>query len=324
MKINLDFIKANKKTLNIFTYIICSLYLLTIICFVFVDYNTNLGIENRIEEMMLHAESVNRKIEENLIFEGSNEDGNISTEPLFTDGKTALITAYNNAINSKSYYIEAIGSMTMNMQSMGISLKIATNTQIYKYSENKLLENRINMVLESNAGMFDSLVKSLGNNCVKTLKENGNNVRLKTSNVYLENNLPQANYSNAKREQNVEQMMVGENLYIINEDTVKEITYFKIKYKNGVPYEYHIQANMDIKCAEKFAEVIRDGAEAASIKYNSCTILAVVGANGNIKSLTAIDDATIDKMGMSCPLKQSQTIVISGTNEEITYVDKDI
>lgn len=324
MKLNLNKLIYSKKFIDIFCYVFCGIYFLFALCYIVVDNQNTNRIQNELNNMILHANLVNQKIQENLFFNSTENEEEISSDPLFTDGKTAIISGYNKTLDSNSFYGEALGNMTTT--TAGMTVKVSSYTQVIKYNPTTYYDNRANKLIETNASsMFMDMINDLANNGVKSYKKNGQINKISTKNVYFENNIPTANFSGAKFETNVKVPMIGESLYIVNEETVKEITYFKIKYKNGVPCEYYVQAKLDpVKSTEKFKEILKTGANLTKDPvYNEVTITVIINAKGYVTNVTTIDKSTIEKMGLDCPCTMTQTYTISGFNEEITYFDED-
>lgn len=324
MKTFIKNFKLNEKTLDIFCYVFCVIYLLFVILFAINDVTIQNNINREIQNMLLHANAVNKKIEDNKFYNSSQEDDEIiSTEPLFTDGKTALLSAYNKTVNSNSFYGEAVGSMSTT--TMGITVKVSSFTQVIKYSPTKCYENRANILLETNApSSLMGMINDLANSGVKRQKENNMIKQYRTGKVYYENNLPVSNYKNSTIQNNVKAPMIAESLYIINEETIQEITYFKIKYKKGVPSEYYVQAVLDpVGSTVNYKQIIREGAKVSSDPvYQSVVVTVIINAKGYVTNVTSIDKCTIEKMG-TCPCVMTQTYTIGGFDEEMTFIDKD-
>lgn len=324
MKMNFKNFKLNTKFIDIFCYSFCAIYLLFVFLFAYSISSKQNKIENEINNMLLYASSVNKKIEDNKFFNTTEKEEIISTEPLYTDGKTAIIDAYNKTLNSNSFYGEAIGTMTTS--TAGMTVKVSSYTQVIKYNQTTFYDNRANKLIETNASsLFMDMINELSNAGVKCYKSNGQIRRMETSKVYFENNMPKADFSGASVEFNADVPIMAESLYIINEETVKEITYFKIKYKKGAPYEYYVQAVLDPhKATERYKEILKQGASLEKYPvFNSVVATVIINAQGYVTSVNAIDKSTIEKMGMDCPCHMIQTYTISGINEEMTYFDED-
>lgn len=316
--------EINSKFIDIFCYVFCGIYIFFFFCFAFIQTQNNIEIQNKLDQMILYTNSVNKKIEDSKFFITTEKDEVISTEPLFTDGKVALLTAYNNTINANSFYGEATGTMTT--VAMGVSVKVSTFTQVIKYSDNKFYDSRANVVLETNAsGAILNMVKDLSNCGVKALCEDGQTYKYESDEISLKNNIPVANFSKSKKINDNNTPIIAKSLYVVSEETILDITYFKTKYKNGVPVEYYVQAKLDPKKSTiNYKNILKTGAELTEDpKFKSCTITVVINANGHVTSVNTIDESTILKMGSDCPCKMVQTYTISGVNETITFVDGD-
>lgn len=324
MKINFKNLKLNGKFLDIFCYVFCAIYLVFVFLFAITQATAQNNIEKQIQNMLIYANSVNKKIEDNKFYNSTKEEEIISAEPLYTDGRTAILDAYNKTVNSNSFYGEAVGSMTTT--TAGMTVKVASYTQVIKYSPTTFYDNRANKLIETNAGsLFMDMINDLSTNGVKSYKTNGQIKMIETQNVRFENNLPVANFAGCSVQNNAKVPMIAESLYVINEETLKEITYFKIKYKKGVPYEYYVQAVLDPqKATVNYKEILKTGAELTQEPvFTSVTATVIINAQGYVTNVSAIDKSTIVKMGMDCPCVMTQTYTISGFNEEMTYLDED-
>jgi len=323
MRLNLKNFNFNGKFLDIFCYVFCGIYLFFVICFAISDAQFNASVQREIDNMLLQANAVNKRIEDSNFFNSTEEEDVISSEPLFNDGKTALIRAYNNTINANSFYGEAFGTMVTT--SIGITVKVSTYTQVIKYSPTKFYDMRANRLIETNApSALMGMINDLSNKGVKNYKVNGTNKHIESNYTYFENNVPKANFNGCSVTNEQKSPLIAENLYIINEETVKEITYFKIKYKKGIPSEYYVQAKLDTKkSVEKYKDILKVGANLSKDPvFNDVTITVIINSKGLVSSVTAIDKCTIEKMGQN-PCTMTQTYIISGVGEEMTYFDED-
>lgn len=330
MKFNLRKITKNSKFLDIFSYAFCGLYFLFVILFASNEVFTQLQYEKKLDNLLNYVASVNKKVEEEKFFNSSNSNQNTpSTEPLFTDGKTALITAYNNLLKANSFYVEANGSLTT--VTLGITVKVSIFTRSIKYNEHKFYEYRANKLIESNAsGILQGVVESSSNSGAKMMSENGNVRYYESNNTYLENNIPQLKLENKNLIYDNEKLLYCQNLYTINEDTILSVPYFNVKYKNGIPVNYFVQVELDpILSCKNYGKALQTSID--SIKklpvFNKIMIGATIDAYGNLVGLTTSDCCilTMDTpIGIKdCPCTMTQTYAISGINEEILYIDKD-
>lgn len=316
-------ILKNKKFLDIFSYIFCAIYFIFVFCYALNNVLTINNYENEFNNLLNYANSYNQKISNHNFFNQTNKENIVNAEPLFSDGKTALISAFNKTMNSNSFYVETTGTMSTN--TIGIDVKVATHIQVVRYSNNKIYECRSNKLLETNAGSLLGIVENNSNKCTKVLKDNSVFRGYKTDKVSFVNNIPVGNYSGTPMIHNPDTPLLSENLYVINENTIKEITYFSVKYKDGLPVNYFVQAELDTKKAvEKYGAVLKQCSGALEDPvFNKCLITAVIDAYGYVTGLTTIDNCVLvmDILGgVTCPCVFTQTYAFSGIGETMTFV----
>lgn len=320
----------NEKFVKILCKIICAVYIFFAISFIFVYVNNVNNKERYFNEMVARAEEINKKIEDNLFFKDSNKNDEISTEPLFSDGVSAIISAYNKTLKSNSFIVDVQGDMTTSVNALGanINVKVATSSKVIKYNNNKDYETMFNKLMETNApGIIQGFVNESSNKAYKTLRENGVINEYKTNKVYFQNNIVEADFAGCNINRNVNKKLIIDNLYIVNEKTVLKCNYFKVNYKNGVPKNYYVQIDLDAKeSAKNYAKVLEQNSNALELpKYESLSISAVIDAKGYVTSMI-VSEKTIIKMdtlgGTYCPCSSTYTYIISGVNEQITFNDE--
>lgn len=325
MKFNLRELKSNTKFLNIFCYAFCGLYFLFVLLFAAAEVHAENQAERELQNLLNYVAVVNKKVESENFFNSNNNNSNIvSTEPIFKDGKTAIITAYNNTIYADSFYAEANG--TMSMVTMGIELKVATYTKVVKYNNTKIYEERANKLRESSAsGFILNIIEDLANTGSKNLKVNEKLKYYDAKNVYFENNIPKANFDGSTIKSDDKRPLYGESLYKINEETILSVPYFKINYKKGVPVNYFVQVELDpVKSCDTYGKTLGISAGAVGTpSFSKIIVGAVIDAQGNLTGLTTSDTCTITKdtpLGVkACPCVMTQTYAISGVNQEMTF-----
>lgn len=238
---------------------------------------------------------------------------------MFTDGKTAIISAYNKVYNADSFYVEAKGTLTTELKGIA-TVKAGMDMKIVRYNKNKHYDDGFNYFISATS--FASFAEKETNSGKRILKENGTARRLKTKKVVNK----KADFSNAEYDSNSDIKILGENLFIINEDTVKNITYFKVKKdKKGNPQEYYIQAETDPVLATKdFILYMGDSAE--SVETPTCSkfiVTACLNKNGELVGMTINTSLTLVRntpLGVkNCPCDLVMSLSINLVNQPINY-----
>lgn len=326
MKFNLMKFLKSKKVLDIFSYVFCGIYFLFAILFAFASVLESKQQQQYLDDTLSRINALNKQIENSNMFKKDEDssDQDEPSEPIFSDGKTALLSAYDKFYNANSFYISASGTITT--VAMGINIKISFQDTAVRYGDSRCYNELLIKYLDSS-----SMQSMLEHECqyAEQLYKSGSDINHReTLQVANQNGkLVGMNYSDPANPGR-DALFVAENLLIINEETIKEITYFEIKYKNGKPKYYYVQAELDPeKAPVNFAKATTFKITTFNFgvpRYSKCTITAMIDANGNLFGLRSNDVSEIDVTGpvvgtMTAPANYSFTYAISGINKEITF-----
>lgn len=315
----LNFLKS-KKFLDIFCYIFSAIYLFFALFYVVSDYTTTKSAELELENLLEYTQSVNKRLEqEKLLNKDEKNDSQDSGNVLFTDGKTALITAYNQVYNADSFYIETKGTLTMEIKGL-TTVKAGMENKIIRFNKNKHYDESLNYFISATS--FASFVEPQTNVAKRMLKENETIRKYKS----LEIQDRKADFSKAEYETNTTEKILGENLFIINEESVTKITYFKVKKdKKGNPQQYYIQAETNPAVSSKNF-VLYFGNSADSLETPTCSkliITACLDKNGNLTGMTVDTDVVIVRdspLGVKqCPCNLVISLSVNNVNQAINY-----
>lgn len=313
----LKFIQS-KKFLDIFCYIFCGIYLFFAVSFVLIDYSNKLGVERELQNLLAYTDSVNKRLEEEKKLIKPEDNENPPVEILFKDGKEAIISAYNKLYNADSFYIESTGSFQTTVA--GVTAKAGMINKIIRFNKEKQYDEKINYFIS--ASSFESFVKPQTNKAKRVLKEYG------TAKVYETTKISgkKANFSSAKFYSSTTEPVLGENLYIVNEETIEKILYFKIKKdRKGNPVEYYVQAELNPKTALKdFANYMKFSSESLKTPvYTKFIATACIDKYGNLIGVSTVDHSIIVKntpLGVKdCPCDVKLSFTISNINQNIDY-----
>ena len=321
-------IVKSQKFLNVFCYVFCGIYLFFAISVSCINASVIDARENDFNNLVSYVNSVNKRVEEeNLIrknqSQNSNNDGT-SDSPIFSDGKTALLTAYEKFYNSKSFIAKVEGTIKTNI--IGIDIKISLAITSIKYNENKYYDEFLIRYLD--ASSMQATIEKAIQYGKQTYKVNDIILKRDCLKVSCENGVL-SGYDYKAVTTIKEAYPICENLLIINENTIQEITYFKIQEKNGKPQYYYVQAVLNPETAtvnfKKASAFSTEKCDFGIPSYTKNTITACIDAKGNLIGLTCVDSATAPATGpgvgtITAACDYTYTYAISGMNEEITYV----
>lgn len=314
----LNFLKS-KKFLDIFCYIFSAIYLFFALFYVVSDYTTAKSAELELKNLLDYTQSVNKRLEEEKLLNRTDNDNNDDGKLLFTDGKTAIISAYNNVYNADSFYIETKGTLTTELKGIA-TVKAGMELKIIRFNQNKHYDESLNYFISATS--FASFAEKETNVAKKMLKENGAIQKYKTTKI--EDRKP--DFSKAEYETNNTDKILGENLFILNEETVKNITYFKVKKdKKGNPLEYYIQAETDpVLTSEKFVDYLGDSAE--SVEKPTCSkfiVTACLNKKGELIGMTVNTSLILVRdtpLGVKqCPCDLVLSLSVNNVNQTINY-----
>ncbi|MGN1208278.1 MAG: hypothetical protein ACI4TI_02315, partial [Christensenellales bacterium] len=248
------------------------------------------------------------------------ESEQVPTEPLFNDGKTALIWAYEKFYNAKSFYMKIDGTLTTSVFGIDVRVK-AANTAV-KFSETKIYNELLIKYLDSSAlaSMLDDTMR-YGK---RAFKNNGQTRTRMTYEVKHSNNTLVASDYEETIVEDVD--LFAENLLIVNEETITDVSHFSIKEKNGVPQFYYVKATLDPKkSAINFSKATKFQTKDflfGEPRYSSITVTACIDAFGNLVGFSSSDMSEVDVTGgasVTAPCKYNLTYVITGINQEINF-----
>ncbi len=319
----MKFLKS-KKFIDIFCYVFCGIYFLFALLFATASVMDSRQQERYLNETLDRINALNKQVENSNLFRKDDtpaEDDPV--EPIFSDGKTALLTAYDKFYNANSFYISASGTITT--VAMGINIKISFQDTAVRYENTSKVYNELLVKYLDASSMQDMMEKEvqygeqifLRNNEIKHRET----LRVKNESGKL-TGYEYGNIETPGEEKN----LVANNLLIVNEETIKEISYFEIKYKNGKPKYYYVQAELDPQKAPiNFAKATSFRITTFNFgvpRYSKCTLTAMIDAQGNLFGLRSNDTAEIDVTGtvsLTAPANYSFTYAISGIDKEITF-----
>ncbi len=321
----IKYIKSTK-FLNLFCYIFSAIYFIFVLCFtlngIFVfDYK-----DKEYNSMVSGVNKINQKANQDDFFQKQEEE--IETvEPIFSDGKTAFLTAYNNTMSANSLYAEANGNSTVVVNVLGqqIQIKVAMLYKVVKFDDDKLYDSR-NIILKS-ASSMESTVREMSNSATKYLKQSNTIHYYESGDVYFdENKVICGNFENCKKKRNDKSIMLAENFYEINENSISEICDFVVrKDKKGVPYYVvKIKINTNEAC-KNFGKILQFSAGSPEFPtFTEASVLtATIDNNGYMIKLSTEDCVVVKKPALGqlvpCPMRTTMTYVFSSINEEINY-----
>lgn len=312
-----NFIRS-KKVLDLFCYIFCGIYLFFAIGYVIIDYSNKVNAQNQLNSLITNTNNINSRVDAEKKSKASNGINLSPNKQLFDNGKDALISSYNKLYNANSFYVEASGTFVTTV--MGVTAKAGMKIKTIRFNENKKYDEKLNYFISASG--FKSFVEPQTNNGKKILKTFDNYQVYETKVV----NNQIADYSNARFFSSDKEKIISENLFIINEDTINNITYFKIKKdRNGNPLQYYVQAEMNPSLAlTDFAKFMEYSAESLKTPvYSKFVVTACIDKNGNLTSMTTSDKSVIVRetpLGVKdCPCEVVLNYNVSKINEQIQF-----
>jgi len=321
-------IVKSQKFLNIFCYVFCGIYLFFAISVACINASIIDARENDFNNLISYVNSVNKRVEEEKLIRKSQDQNSGGDEtpdtPIFSDGKTAFLSAYEKFYNSNSFIAKIDGIMTTN--AIGIDIKLSFAATAMRYNNDKTYNELLVKYLDSSS-MQSTMEQEIQYGKQMYRIEDNRRFR-ETLRVARKNGtLIGTNYGQVVSIK--EFYPFAENLMIINEETIQEITFFKIKEKNGKPQYYYVQAVLN----PETAPINFKNATAFNINdfhfgvptYSKCVITACIDANGNLIGLTSVDTSNVNVTGpvvgsLTVPCNYTYSYAISGINEEIVFV----
>lgn len=323
MKNNLMKYIKSKKFIDIFCYVFCGIYFLFALLFAFSSVLESKQQEKYLNDTLTRINALNKQVENSNLFkkdETSNDDD--PSEPIFSDGKTALLSAYEKFYNANSFYISASGTITT--VALGINIKLSFQDTAVRFDNTKAYNELLVKYLD--ASSMQSMMEKEVQYGEQLFLRNNEIKHRETLRVRNESGkLTGYEYGNIETPSE-EKKLVANNLLIVNEETIKDITYFEIKYKNGKPKYYYVQAELDPqKATVDFGKSTSFRITTFNFgvpRYSKCTLTAMIDAQGNLFGLRSNDTAEIDVTGtvsLTAPANYSFTYAISGIDKEITF-----
>lgn len=323
-------IKENKKLHFYIKYINFICYGLSIFFFLFVffcAYSISLkekAFLNKINSMLDYCNSVNSTISNNLDNNQNNTINNTldSSTQLFFDAKSAIITAFNNIIDANSFSALATGKINLSAPAK-LHATLQMDIQIERYNKTKIYEETLANVVDSN---LPSLITKKFKTACKRIKDGTDNAFVGISkNIKFEGTQIKADYSDGEFFINSQEKFFNDHFYIINEETIQEECYLKVKKENGKIKNYYVQVILDnVKSVEKYKKVIAHQVNCKEPKFTSITLTAIIDAQGNLVSFSSNDYFSLNISGFSCKANSNLTFYITNINKPNNFVYTDL
>lgn len=313
------------KFINIMSYTFCIIYFFYAISFAVLKTNNENQKIDDFNRLLVKAQSYNAYLEENISTETPKDEVE-DIKPLFTDGKTAFITAYNNTIYSSSFFVDSTSVNTINAR--GFTLKMNGRNLIAKYSEDKMYELSVSQLVQTDAGSaITSIIQPLATSARQKFYENDQIKMQETESVYIKDNVYYGDFNKSSVQNKTldEVPLIAQNLYVVNEETVSNITYFNIKYIRGVPKYYYVQAELDpVKSTVNYAKVLKFAANALELpKYSKVVVSLIINDKGHVIAMTMMDTISYLKVnilgGTTATGNFTQDLILTKIGEEVNY-----
>lgn len=307
----------NEKKLNILCYITIVMFFVYTIFYVIFGCVQLKREDQKLDALYDYANKINQQAEkENLIFKDDTKNDDEPIELLYTE-KTklkALVEGYNKTLNSNSYIAEVNGDLSLDLP-LGLYGKVKMRNFGAKYSPGKSFVETINYVTDSSMAV-NGILKSRSQYGEKQIIEGESIMAMRSLNVSYINNQLISNYDGYSYEKS-ENLSILKHLYIINENTVQDVTYFKVKMKNGKPVAYYIQATLDPKSSTaNYAQYISNPIGSFP-NFKSVKITIVLNTKGEMIAATSIDEFTASSEGFEFTATLTNNYAISCINEKI-------
>lgn len=307
----------NEKRLNIICYITIVLFFLYTIFYIIFGSVKLKREEKRIDELYAYAEKINQQAEkENLLYKDDTKNDE-PVELLYTEQTKlkALVEGYNATLDSDSFIAEVVGDLSLELP-LGLNAKVKMRNFSVKYSQTKSYSEGINCVISSSSAI-SGILKSRSQYGEKQIIQNGSNKVMRTPNASYSNGQFSANFTGYSYEES-DKLSILKNLYIIKEHTVKEVTFFKVKMKNGKPEAYYIQATLDPTASTKNYANYLTAAIGNVPTFVSTKISIVLDTQGRMIAATSTDEFTGTSEGFNFTATLTNNYAISCIGENIT------
>lgn len=306
----------NEKKLNIVCYTVMIMFAVYTILYIILGCVNIKNEEKRLDSLYAYANKVNAQAEkENLLYKKDDAEEE-EIKLLYTEETKlqAIVEGYNKTLNSNSFIADVNGTLQLDLPA-GLSAKVKMRNFCVKYSQNKSFVEALNYVTECSS-VISGTLKSRSQYGEKSKYENGVMQSLRSPNVTLSGDKMIANYTGYNYE-TIDRLSILNSLYIINEETIQDVSYFKIKTQNGKPYAYYIQATLDPqKSTTKYASYISEPIGSVP-EFQSVKITIVLDTNGRMIAATSIDKFTASSEGFKFTATLTNNYSISCIGEEI-------
>lgn len=305
----------NEKRLNITCYAVIVMFFIYSIFYVIFSCVELKREQQKVDALYDYALSVNQRVEkENLIFKNDNVT-NEKVELLYTEETKvkAIVEGYNKTLNSSSFIADVTGDLNLDLP-IGLSAKVKMSNFAVKYSAKKAYVETGNYITEA-PSLIAGILKSRSQFGKKQILDNDTLQCMKTYNVTMNNNEIFADYSGCSYGLD-DELCILENLYEINEETIKEVTYFKTKMKNGKPVAYYISAQLEpMKSTEKYRKYVECSVKSPTT-FKSVKITVVLNEKGEMIAATSVDEFTAKSEGFEFTATLTNSYAISCIGEE--------
>ena len=324
------FVQVMAMTISVIYFLFALLYAIQI------NLNENKKLKE-FDDLLSYVEGVNSSLNGGGFFDDDDaeEDNEVSTTPLFSDGRTAFITAYTQTICANSYYISSKNSTITISNVGGIQATTQIDSQVtaIRFNETTFFEQAISKLSEADdaAKAFENTIRERADAGAKRLKVDSETLyRYQTRNVSVDaNGNYTADFSGSTKEvvKPRQYPMLIENLYLIDENTLKEedVKYFYIKYEKGVPKYYYVQVVLSgddyVWNYKNYIWACSGSTTEPAFSYS--TINLVIDSQGYISGLISIDNYNITVQSGALVAKSvckaTQNMVFAKINETIEY-----
>lgn len=306
----------NEKRLNIICYMTIVLFYLYTVFYIIFGCVELKREEKRIDELYAYAEKINKQAEkENLIYKNDTSSDE-PVELLYTEETKlkALIEGYNATIWGDSFIAEVVGDLSLELP-LGLSAKVKMHNFAVKYSSTKCYSEGINVVMDSSSAI-SGILKNRSQYGEKQIIQNGSNKTMKTTIASYSNGEFKADYTGCSYADS-DKLPIIENLYTVSEQTVQEVTYFKVKMKNGKPTAYYVQATLDPATSTKNYADFLSVAIGSTPTFASTKISVVLDTQGRMIAATSVDEFTASSEGFNFTAYLTNNYAISCIGEKI-------
>ena len=182
-----------KKFVQVMAMIISVIYFLFALLYAIqITLNENKKLKE-FDDLLSYVQDVNSSLNGGGLFDdgSTEEDHEVSTTPLFSDGRTAFITAYTQTICANSYYISSKNSTvtTSNVGGIQATTQIDSQVTAIRFNETTFFEQAISKLSEADdaAKAFENTIRERADAGAKRLKVDSETLyRYQTRNVSVD------------------------------------------------------------------------------------------------------------------------------------------